>query len=611
MDNLMPNHHKGTFGDPFQTHSNALRPKTVKEMFDWASYMWNHFGVYAQAIRNSVRYFVTDIEVFPRPNEPVGFESRENYRNLLRGIYGILDTVAKVGEERIAFGNSFTSVVQSFRRELVCPVCSFMGPMDQFKWKMERKQVKGDCPKCKSVDKVMRVEDLPSHSDDGGQASCKVIHWDARNILIDHCPVSGRSEYWLRAPAEWRKKLETASSDAPIFMEDLPWEMVEAIINGDDFKFDREWFHHSKIDPPSSFSNDLNGWGVPLFMPCFEQALLLQTLDRYNEAIIRDYLIPFRVISPPPQAAGGDPMRMGNMGEWKRNLGKMIEEHRRDPATWHTIPFPLQYQALGGEGTQLTTVDLKNQALQELLASMGIPGEFYQTTLGLQANPIGIRYFERVWAHHVRPLDEWLDWYVGCCHKMLGWERVTAELTLTSVHEDDNIVGIKLDLAAAGKVSMRTAFEAVNLNPDLEKLRIQDEMDEEEILAKKRQREMERGEDIGMQLQSPPPMTVQTAEGLLMEEQQAAGGPPPGGGMMPPAGGGGGAPAAASIDELLMQAEEMAMEIMVMDSTTRKSTLINLSKNNPELHAQVKAMLDKMENQAATQGKMMAREGQM
>jgi len=480
-------------------------------MFDWAEYMWLHFGVYSQAIRNSVRYFVTDVEVSPRAGEEIGFESREKYRNLLRSAYGILDHVAKVGDERISMGNSFTSVAPTFRRELECSACHFSGPMDQFKWRMKNKRIHAPCPKCMAREAPMEVRDRPSKSDDGDEPAIKVVHWNPRDILIDHCPVSGRSEFWLKFPSKWKERITEASWESPIFMEDLPREMVAAIVEDKDFKFNRQWFHHSRVSPPSTRQDDMNGWGMPLFMADFEQALLLQTLDRYNEAVIRDYLIPFRVISPPPQAAGGDPMRTSNMGAFMGKVRGMIEEHRMDPATWHTIPFPLQYQALGGEGRQLTTVDLKEQALVELLTSMAIPAEFYQTGLGIQANPIGIRVFERVWAHHVRGLDDWLDWYAGCCHKMLGWERVTASLALTSVHEDDSIVSVKMDLAAANVISMRTALEAANIDYDVERARMRDEEEVRQSEAMRKEREAAMTQDIGQQLQKQPPMTVETA----------------------------------------------------------------------------------------------------
>ena len=68
------------------------------------------------------------------------------------------------------------------------------------------------------------------------------------------------------------------------------------------------------------------------------------------------------------------------------------------------------------------------------------------------------------------------------------------------------------------------------------------------------------------------------------------------------------APGPSSIDDIMAQSEQMAMEIQGMDPTTRRNTLTNLKKQNPTLHAQVKQRLEDLEQQAAMQGKQMARQ---
>jgi uncharacterized protein YhfF len=67
----------------------------------------------------------------------------------------------------------------------------------------------------------------------------------------------------------------------------------------------------------------------------------------------------------------------------------------------------------------------------------------------------------------------------------------------------------------------------------------------------------------------------------------------------------------ATIDDLMASAEELAQQIMTMESSQRTSFLRQLDKDNPPLHGQVKSALEKMENRAGQQGKVMARQGQM
>jgi hypothetical protein len=41
------------------------------------------------------------------------------------------------------------------------------------------------------------------------------------------------------------------------------------------------------------------GWGISRVLANFRQAWYVQVLHRYNEAIALDYVIPFRLITPP------------------------------------------------------------------------------------------------------------------------------------------------------------------------------------------------------------------------------------------------------------------------------------------------------------------------
>jgi len=83
-----------------------------------------------------------------------------------------------------------------------------------------------------------------------------------------------------------------------------------------------------------------------------------------------------------------------------------------------------------------------------------------------------------------------------------------------------------------------------------------------------------------------------------------------GGGMMPPSGAPG-TPGASTLDELDVQAEQMAQRILTMDSTARRSELVNLKHSNETLHALVTQKLKELEQQAGQTGINMTRQGQI
>jgi len=591
----------------------------VREVFDWAEYLWLHFGTYSQAIKKSVRYFITDIEVFGTKAERIDYDTRTKYEELLTKTYKIRDQLGAVGDDFISMGNSFTSAFVPVARHLQCESCKTIMPLENVEYTFASFKFQGTCPACgKSGVNFERIDQKRADHD----MEVKIIRWSPRNMIIDHCPITNHSRYYLDIPSEWKTAIKNGEA---IYLEQVPWEMVEAVQNDQLFEFNKEYFIHLCVPAPATLIDNMKGWGLPLFMSEFEQVVNIQILDRFNEAIALDHLMPFRVISPPAQAAGGDPMKTMNMGLFMGKVRGMIKNHRMDPTSWNTIPFPLEYQALGGDGKELVPTEAIESALVKLLSDMGIPQEFSMSSL--QGNgqyvPLGLRMFEKVWGHYVDSLNAWLDWFTNILATTLTWEPITAKMVSASIYEDDNTRNTKLEMASAGVISRHTAFKSLGIDPDYERERMHEEAAKDAEAAKEDEKEQANAGMLEEQIVTPPPMTMQTMEATMAEEGAAPGAPgvAPGGGG-PSMGGAAASPAGgaamgdmggsiSTIDDLMGQAQEIAAQVMQMEPSARNSFLRNLGKQNEALHGQVKQELEKMENQAGQQGKVMARQGQM
>jgi len=604
--NSSNNQNLENFPNPFKTFSRTMYPKSMKEVFEWAEHLWLHKGLYTQAIKKSVRYFITEIEIMGDKENPVDADTRKKYEKFLVDNYNILDKLALIGDDYIGFGNSFTSVTVPISRHLICPHCGTSRPLKKVNFTFEGFTFKGECVVCnkKKVDFIRK--DIRANDE---KTPLNIIRWNPKDIHIDYCPFTNKSVYSLNIPSKWKDKVKKGDKH---FLSEIPWEMVEAIQNKTMFEFNSEYFFHLKAENAASTLNVTEGWGLPLFMNEFEQVVYRQILERFNESIALDYLMHCRVISPPPQAAGGDPVRTANMGKFMGGVRNMIKQHRQDPTTWHTLPFPVQYQALGGEGTKMVPVELLDRSLDDLLTSMGIPQEFYRGSLShTNGTPIGLRLFEKVWKHHTSGLDEWLNWFLGICSNMQMWENVTGKLIKSSIYEDDMVRQLKLDMNAAGQISKHSAWKPIGIDPDYERERIIEEQQQDEQRQKEIALEMEKAQMMEDQVRTQPPMTQET---MAAQQAEAQGGMP-GGAPMPggpaPSAGGGGSSGSASIDEMMANAEQKAAEIMSMEPSMRKSELINLKKQDEAFHAVVKQKLTDMEQQAGQQGKQMARQGQI
>ena len=591
---------------PFNTLSRRVYPRTVREVFAWAEELWMHHGLYSQAIKKAVRYFLTEVEI---KGDGVDKTVQGKYAEVLEENYDIMEELARVGDDYVAFGNSFTSLHIPFTRQLVCPKCYFRAPLKKmypyFKWSSGT--FTGKCPRCSNAVKYKR-EDTPLPK---GKVTPVVSYWPPQYMTVKEHPLSRRAEYTLDVNL-YEELRDGIMFGDPLFLEDTPWEIIQAVLTNRSFKFAPGQLFHMKAPPITSMTPTLRGWGLPLFMAEFETALVVHMLDKYTESILVDHLIPFRVLAP-PQSGGGenDPMLQMDMGAFSTHIMELLERHRQNPTAWNFLPVPLEHQVLGGNAQSLAPIDIMEFFEQRLLYAMGIPPEFYKGGATASAGPIlTFKMFESTWQHFANALNKWVTWLVQRQGEILNWENVTAKLKPVHLHEDPELMQIKLSLAASNEISRDTAYRPLGIDLETERKKIFQEEESYNRDIEEQQKDTTE-EDTNKAVLTQP----SSAEQILGAEEQAAmaaeGGAP---GGMPPA-----MPSpvasvqgdATSIEGLMQEAEQMAQQILVMPGPARRSALIELKKNNETLHAQVKSILDSYDNQAAQQGKAAMAAGEM
>ena len=255
------------------------------------------------------------------------------------------------------YGNSFTSIIVPFRRYLSCPKCGLEAPLKkvynspEFAFKWSQYQFIAHCPHC-GYRGPWRHIDRRS----GERGGVRVKRWNPHEIQILWDPHTDDTAYIWKIPEEYR----TMIARGHLFhLERASWEIVQAVKNNHSLLFDKDVIYHMREEAMAGVKS--RGWGISRVLTNFRQAWYYQVLHRYNEAIALDYVIPFRVITPMPHPGQGgeaaDPVLTMNLGGFVSRVNQMVRE-RRDPTRWNVLPFPIEYQALGGDATQLAPKDL-------------------------------------------------------------------------------------------------------------------------------------------------------------------------------------------------------------------------------------------------------------
>jgi hypothetical protein len=509
------------------------------------------------------------------------------------------------------YGNVFLSIYLPFKRHLSCPHCYFEQPIKHVDYTIELTAQRGvrwlrkkPCPQCGNTqDFVLRDRKDPDIS------RIRVLRYSPFEIELAQNFWSQRKNVWWRIPNDFRQDI---LSKARIFVDDTPIEVLEAVAVNGRLLFDEDMIYH--VDEPVISGMRTRGWGVPASISNFRTFWLQQILNRADQAIASDYTLGLRLISP-AMANQNDPMIQHGMDNFVGGMNRIINAHRAEPMSYHTAPYPVNYQFLGGEGKDLLPADKLKFRQQESLNQCNVPLEYHQMTLTAQAAPMALRLFESAWSAVPSMYTSILQWIVKVAARNFGLEETDVRIQRSTIADDQERKNILMQLMAANQISPQTALEPLGVLAGDEARKVFKHQEFIQELQKEQDDKALKDQEMGAVsalagAQSPSAMLQQQQQAA--QQQGGAGAPPPGmpmggapmGGL--PAGGGANA---GTLSGMASQAEQIAGQLAGMPEWDRKQQLKALREGNKDLHGLVKAKLDEIRQQASSQGQQMLLQG--
>lgn len=606
--------------NPFRTFSQFIYPRTIKDVFVWAQYLWERNPKYRTAVQKVVSYFVSDVTIVPENSkDEVDTDAINGFKELLTDTYELLQLILDFGHELAAMGNVFVSAEPVFTRDLLCPNegCGWQMSLHmlhkgrEYNW--NGKDFVGECPQCHRL-VTYRVKDSKSLDDQG--RALRFVFRSAEDMRLQYNRLSNTFKYLYKIPDDVVEGIKRGDS---VYLEDTPRVFLDAVGKGEQLiEFPEDRFFAMRTRTLAGMDRLYRGWGLPLFMSAFDNVVRLQNLDKFNEAVIMDYLVPTRIISPQPQnlAAGVDPNRQPLSGSTFREfMQAAIRGRITNPTQWIVSPVPVQEQQVGGN-KDVIPVDLLEYEASAMLSDLSIPQEFKQTNFQVVAPSMGLRMFERNWIHFAKGLGKFTAWaadLIGHRHAMDG---MRCKLDTTSFVEDDMNKQVLLGLMQGGLIARTPVLKRLGIDFDEDtKLKIKEQQMEADA-ALEQQKDQQNAEMVQSTL--PPaaaPGIGQAQMNIQMMQQQAQGGGEgaPAGPEQPaapaaPAGAGGpgtmpfntGASQSASIEQMYQEAQQMAQQLYNAPPNVRRQQLTQLKATNPSMHAQVTQILKDMSQQVAS-----------
>jgi hypothetical protein len=592
---------------PWLDYASVSMPTNHELIMWWAMYLWNVDGNYRSAFQRVVEHFITSVE-FPDLESEEESEFKElftkhlNYRRELKAI----------GDDFLCFGNCFLSIYLPFKRNLACSHCFFEQPIKHVDYDIEfsaqhgvRWKRKRPCPACgNNHDYVLRDRKDPDIS------RVRLVRYSPFEIELAQNPFSQRKNIWWRIPNDFRQDV---LSKARIFIEDTPAEVLEAVAVNGRLLFDEDMIYH--LDETTVSGMKTRGWGIPRSIANFRAAWLAQIMNRADQAIAADYTLGMRLISP-AKANDTDPMIMHGMDNFVSGMNRIINRHRAEPMSYHTAPYPVNYQFLGGEGRDLLPADKLKFRHQEFLTQANVPLEYHQMSMTVQAAPMGLRLFESAWQSVPTLYTSTLQWVVKVTARNFGLQETTVRIQRSTIADDQERKNILMQLMAANQISPQTALEPLGVDAGQEAR----QTFKHQAFVAKLQREDEEQQIKEQEMGAMSALTAQQQPSMILDQQMAAQqggggmvGADPGlmGGM--PAGGvpGMSGQTGGTLQAMQEQAEAIAMQLVQMPEFDRRQQLKALREGNKDLHTLVKAKMEEIRSQASSQGQQMMLAPQM
>lgn len=433
---------------PFFTVANQFLPRNLHDVIRWARYITTQSPVVTEVIRKLSTYPITEFLVDTK-SEMVTKKYKEVFTS-----FKLKQQLHDIGFEYYTVGNVFISIYFPIQRALICPSCKTVHSAKSASFATFKKfEFIGVCPTCSYTGPFKRVDSKSMNVSD-----MNLIKWDPTHIAMNHNPITGESEFYYKIPNEIKKRVQGGDK---LFVNSVPWGLIEAIRNNQDFKFDDNQIFHLKN---VSAGHNINGIAVPPLISLFSLVYYQATLRKANESISTDFMNPLRVVFPTAQTGNSDPVAAMSMRNFVGHMTEAFSKQRRDKNHILIAPVPIGYQAISGEGKSLLVSQEIAQAEESILLSLGVSRELLSGVTNWQSSTVGLRLLQNTMFTYTSQIETLINWVMLHVSKYLGIETCNVSMVPFKLTDDDGLRNMLVEMQKVGTGSPSTLYEAFGMD---------------------------------------------------------------------------------------------------------------------------------------------------
>lgn len=448
------------YQSPFFDLSNFYMPKDFKKFFQWARYYFLTNGLINPVISQMARYPVTGLTYLTEDED-----IRKIYKIVLEDYLNLQSNLVSIGEDYYTYGNAFATIHIPFHRILICPACRVRFEADDIEYKFDIWQMRfhGNCKACKKqVDYIAKDEmvKLPK--------KFRIVKYYPGDIYIKYNSLTGDTQYQYRVPLSDEAHIKTGDR---FYIENTPLMYLKAVAKKAKIIFKNDRLFHFKRDNIAGANME---WGIPLLMPALKKAFYLQILQKAQESIAIQHIIPLNVLFPQGNE-GQSPYEMLNLSLWKSKIEETVKKWKKDPNHIAIMPFPIGHVPVFGQGRALLVTPEIREAAQQVVSAMGVPQEFVFGGLSWSASSINLRMLENQFLSYRQLLQRFITFTIDQLVHSLGIPRAEVGMADFKMIDDIQQKNLLIGLNQAGKISDETLLNSIDEDAKQELLAIEKE----------------------------------------------------------------------------------------------------------------------------------------
>jgi hypothetical protein len=565
------------FDDPFLLPSSGAMPETLETALDMCLFLYYLNPQYIQCSARVTRHFITD---FDYPGEG-SKQEKEDLDDYLHYQLQLPSFMTELGDEHSCYGNAFARIHFPFDRFLIDRRTHSVYALDYFgrQAKYQYSTMTYNVPDPLHPGQRISLPFRDQRSRDASRIRLRKLN--PRLVTIRHNLLSGSNEFIYRFDPEFISDIKKGRL---YVVNETPMAMLQAIKNNHDFMFDADTVFHLKSPTVSGVSNA--GWGIPGTIANFRNLHQLQVYRKIDEAVGLDYMLPFRLFSPPAgNGSSSDQFNLMLSSRWTSEMKRIIDNRRKDKFAMHSLPFPVNYQEFGASGKQLTPKDMMEFQTSAMLDGMGYPQELFKGSLTWMQVPTAMRLFENSFMFLHMGFNNLTSWATRRIRAYLNQPQIKTTLQKPSLADSLERKQLIFQLGAMGEISRETAYNSLGID---------------DVVAEQKKRLEEDLEIQRDQIRMQQDFQREVETGSLMAPEQAD---PDNGGASGSLPGGMSSGQTTPMDNQ-SQAQSLAQYWLSIPSTGERTQAMTAVKSrDPGLWAYAKSIMEQMRSQGAAQGR--------